>query len=302
MRNLGKILIIKPPRDCWSNGYFVCKGNNKRSLNKTTLYAHKNKLVANQERIQNGFKNLTETLKTIGFDVSVFNFPKELVTKTGIHSDGVFVRDVGFMFKDYWIQSNFSVPTRRLEAKVYSKYIKKKFNKKIITLPKNAFIEFGEVYYLETSSGSFYFGGLPRANKKGHDFVRKIIKPDKFCLIKSNGYHLDTVFSPVLDSENKLIAVIVAKDMITKESFKKLKKLKLKIICVDKKDSCSDDGLGSYAANCLVGKGVLISGAHFFTKNVEKQLKDLGVKFYVVSLPDFNLSGGSVHCLTNELN
>jgi len=101
MRNLGKILIIKPPRDCWSNGYFVCKGNNKRSLNKTTLYAHKNKLVANQERIQNGFTKLTETLKTIGFDVSVFNFPKELVTKTGIHSDGVFVRDVGFMFKDY---------------------------------------------------------------------------------------------------------------------------------------------------------------------------------------------------------
>lgn len=185
---------------------------------------------------------------------------------------------------------------------MYSKYIKKKFNKKIITLPKNAFIEFGEVYYLETSSGSFYFGGLSRANKKGHDFVRKIIKPDKFCLIKSNGYHLDTVFSPVLDSENKLIAVIVAKDMITKESFKKLKKLKLKIICVDKKDSCSNDGLGSYAVNCLVGKGVLISGAHFFTKNVEKQLKDLGVKFYVVSSPDFNLSGGSVHCLTNELN
>jgi hypothetical protein len=56
------------------------------------------------------------------------------------------------MFKDKWIKANFSARNRQVEAEAYAEIINKKFQKEIINLPENKFIEFGEVYYLETSN------------------------------------------------------------------------------------------------------------------------------------------------------
>jgi N-dimethylarginine dimethylaminohydrolase len=296
-----KTIITKPPVNCWKEGYLVCKGTHKHSVNKTALYAQNKKILPNQLRLMSSFANLKETLKTAGFKVVMWDFPKELNTNNCLHHDGVFVRDVGLMFKDYWIKANFSATNRQFEAETYAKIINKRFNKQIISLPKTAFIEFGEVYYLETSNGSFYFGGLSRANKEGHDFVKNIIKPDHYYLIESKGYHLDTVFTPVVNTDNKLIAIIIAKEMLEQDSYDNLKNLDIEIVNVNNKDSSDEDGLGNYAINCLAGKGVLIGGSKFTTPLVEERLKKLGIKHYVVSLIDFNLSGGSVHCLTNEI-
>jgi N-dimethylarginine dimethylaminohydrolase len=296
-----KILITNPPLNCWANGYIISEGSNQNSLNKTTKYAKENNIKADQERLKNSFLNLKKTLVSLNFDVTVLDFPKDLITSNGEYHDGVFVRDVGFMYKDYWIQANFNVSYRQKEAFSYSKVIKEKFNKKIITLPQDAFIEFGEVYYLETKNGSFYFGGLSRANKKGHDLVRDIVKPDNYILLSSKGYHLDTVFTPVLNSNNELVAVIVAHEMFDKKSLELLKKLNVEILYIDKKDSSSDDGLGNYSVNCLVSPGILVSGSRFSTPFIHEKLEKLNINFYTVSLPDYNFSGGSVHCLTNEL-
>jgi len=119
-------------------------------------------------------------------------------------------------------------------------------------------------------------------------------------LIKSKGYHLDTVFTPVIDINNKLTAIIVAKDMLEKDSFDNLKNLGIEVIVINKKDSSGEDGLGNYAINCLANKGILISGSNFTTPKIRKRLEQLGIKFYIVPVPDFNFSGGSIHCLTNE--
>lgn len=298
---MNKIIITEPPSNCWSKGYPICKGNNSNSVNKTTVYAQKNKIIPNQQRLKTSFNKLKKTLKIVGYDVIVLPFPKALVSDDCTHHDGVFVRDVGLMFQNKWIKSNFSVKNRQIEAEVYGEVIGDMFDKKVISLPKEAFIEFGEVYYLETSNGSYYFGGLSRANKKGHNFIKTLINPDHYYLIKSKGYHLDTVFTPVLSIDNKLIAIITAKNMLVNESFEQLKKLDVEIINIDNKDSSGEDGLGNYAVNCLVGKGFLISGSKFSTPHVEKKLKQLGIKYYIVPLVDYNYSGGSVHCLTNEI-
>lgn len=274
-------------------------GNN--SLCKASLYAHENKIIPDQKRLRKSFQKLKEALSLVGFNIIVLDFPPELDTDDCFHHDGVFIRDSGMMFGDYWIKANFDVRKRQIEAETYAKIIHEKFNKKIISLPEEAFLEFGEIYYLKTATGSFYFGGLSRATKLGHEFIKNLIKPDHFHLIKSKGYHLDTVFTPVLSVNNELIAIIVAKNMLEKDSFEKLKKLKIKIITIDNKDSSDEDGLGNYAVNCLVGNGFLISGSKFATPQVEDKLKQLGVKHYIVSLIDYNFSGGSVHCLTNEV-
>jgi len=298
---MNKIIIIEPPKNCWSNGYVVYKGNNESSLNKTTLYSSRHKIIPNQERLRQSFDKLKQTLKLAGFDLVVLNFPEELNKPNSLHHDAVFIRDVGLMLKNYWIKANFSAIGRQPEAEIYAEIIKKKFQKEVISLPKNAFLEFGETIYLQTAEGSFYFGGVSRANREGHDFVRNLLKPDHYFLIKSKGFHLDTIFAPVINKANKLVGLIIARDMVDRDSFNNLKNLGIEILTINKKDSSDEDGRGNYAVNSLVGAGVIISGSAFTTPNVQEKLKELGVKFYVVPLPDFNATGGSVHCLTNEI-
>ncbi len=298
---IRKIIITEPPLNCWAMGYPVSDGGGDNALCKASLYANQNKIIPDQKRLKKSFLKLRETLKLVGLRVVVLKLPSELDTTDGFHHDGVFVRDVGMMFKNYWIKAHFNAKKRQPEAEAYAKIIHKKFKKKLISLPKEAFLEFGEVYYLQTSKGSFYFGGLSRANTQGHNFVKNLIKPEHFCLIKSKGYHLDTVFTPVISAKNELIAVVVAKNMLEKDSFEQLAKLNIPIITINNKDSSDKDGLGNYAVNCLVGKGFLISGSLFSTPQVEERLKKLGIKHCVVPLVDYNFSGGSAHCLTNEI-
>ena len=205
-------------------------------------------------------------------------------------------------FGDYWIKSNYSARARQPEADTFASIITKKFHKKIISLPTGAYLEFGEVAYFETKDGSYYFGGLSRANKKGHNFVKKIIKPKNYFLIKSHGYHLDTLLSPVIDKNNKLVALIVAKDLLTDEGLKTLKDTKIKLIFVKKIDSSGyGKKLGNYSVNTLFAPGVLVGSANFTTARVEEKLKKMGIKHFVCPLTYFGYAGGSCHCLTNEL-
>src|SRR3989339_281456 len=55
------------------------------------------------------------------------------------------------------------------------------------------------------------------------------LNPDHYCLIKSSGYHLDTVLSPVINKSGELIAFILNKENISENGFKKIKKLNKKI-------------------------------------------------------------------------
>jgi len=47
--------------------------------------------------------------------------------------------------------------------------------------------------------------------------------------------------------------------------------------------------------------GQLIGAAEFKSKTVRAALTEHNITHSVVSLTQFHLSGGSVHCLTNEL-
>jgi N-dimethylarginine dimethylaminohydrolase len=305
---MNKIVIVDLPRingkirGCWYNGYPIHKGHTESSLNYATLYANQKNIIPDQKRLKRDFKNFKKTLKQAGFDIRVLSFPEEINKTNNLHHDAVFVRDAGLIFKDYWIKANFSATVRQAEAEVHTKTITKKFGKKIIELPKDAFLEFGEVFLLQTKNGTYYFGGLSRSNEAGHNFAKSIIKPDNFCLIRSNGYHLDTVFSPVLNKDNELVAFIVAKNMLDSESLESLKKFNLEIIYVDPIDSSGEgEELGNYAVNTLIAPGIMLNCAKFLTMSVEEKLKKLGIKRFVSPLTDFRFAGGSYHCLTNEI-
>ena len=100
--------------------------------------------------------------------------------------------------------------------------------------------------------------------------------------------------------------MIICKELITKDSFKNLeeisKKLNVHIISIPKKDSVgTDDSLGSLAVNSFCAPGLIISSSTYSDLAVGKKLECLGVKTEICPVSQFQLSGGSVHCLTNEL-
>jgi len=305
---MKKILVVGLPKvngeidGLWYNGFPIHFGDNENSLNYATVYAGENNILPDQKVVQSDHKAFLKVLKMAGFELEIMPFPEELNQLDNLHHDAVFVRDAGFMFDNKWIVANFSVKERQVEAEVHSRSIQSKYGVEIVDLPKDAKLEFGEVIYLETKSGSYYFGGVSRSNEIAHDFVRDIVKPDNYIIIKSSGYHLDTVFSPVLSPENEIVALLVTKGKITDESIKLLQKLEIEMIYVDQIDSSGKDmELGNYAINTLIAPGVMVNCAYFETEGVEEKLKDFGVKRFVSSLTYFRFAGGSYHCLTNEI-
>lgn len=303
-----KIIIIDLPKShgsitwCWYDGYVVHEGHKSNSLNHATLYSKEHNILPDQNRLRNDFDNFKKVLETAGFDVIVLPFPDPLNQIDSLHHDAVFIRDSWFMFNDYRIKGHYSVSVRQKEADVYAPIMAEKFNKKIIELPQGAYLEFWETTYLQTQDGSFYFGGLSRSNKIGHDFVKNIVKPDHYILLESTWYHLDTVFSPVIDKNNKIIALLVTKWMFTPSSIKLLESLHIEIIFLDNIDSSwAGSELWNYSVNALLAPGILVSCAQFTTAGVEKKLADLGIHHYIVPLTDYKYAWWSVHCLTNEI-
>jgi len=305
---MNEIILVDLPKahgeitGAWYSGYPVHKGRTKNSLNYATVYAHNHHVIPDQKVMRREYNKFISNFKTAGLKIHLLPFPNELNQIDSLHHDGIFIRDVGMMYKNYWIKASFSARVRQPEADVWAPIIAKKFKKQIITPPKDAYIEFGEAFFLETNYGTYYFGGLSRSNKKGHDFVRSIIKPAHYCLIKSNGYHLDTVFSPVVDKNNNLTAFIVAKNMISKNSLLALKKLGGTIIYVNSMDSSGHGNiLGNYTVNTFTAPGLMMNCGKFSTPGVENKLKALKIKRYSAPLTYFRFAGGSYHCLTNEI-
>ena len=301
------ILLGLPPvtaevKGMWHKGYPVHKGDTEASMNFATLYAKKNHIIPDQELLRKEWLHFVDTLLLAGFQLRIIPFPEELNRPDSLYHDAVFIRDGGMIFRSIWIKARFSVKDRILEGEFHSRCISKKLKKTVITLPKDAFLEGGDINFVETAGGSYYFGGLSRSTRKGHDFVRDIIRPDNYILVESEGYHLDTVFTPVLSAENKLSALIVASGSIKQKSMEQIRQLGIPVLEISDRDSSgSGDTLGDYSVNALIAPGVMVNSSRFSTPGVEAALKKLGIERFVTPLTSFKYAGGSVHCLTNEI-
>ncbi len=299
---LGLAPVTDDVKGMWHQGYPVHQGETESSINFATLYAHEQGIIPDQILLRQEWLNFVDTLLTAGFHVHIVPFPEELNQPDSLYHDAVFIRDAGLIFRGIWIKSRFSVKDRIYEGEFHTKLIEEKLGKTVVSLPEGAFLEGGDINYIETCQGSFYFGGLSRSNRLGHDFVREIIRPDHYVLIESEGYHLDTVFTPVVTADNCLAAVIITADMISETSMQKIQALGIRVIEVSAMDSSGvDEKLGDYAVNALIAPGIMVNSAYFGTPGVEALLKEMGIQRFVTPLTSFRYAGGSVHCLTNEI-
>ncbi len=299
---LGLAPVTSEVKGMWHKGYPVHQGETESSINFATLYAHEKGIIPDQSLLRQEWLNFVDTLLTAGFHLHIVPFPEELNRPDSLYHDAVFIRDSGMIFRGIWIKSKFSVKDRSYEGEFHTKLIEAKLDKTVVTLPGGALLEGGDINYLETAHGTYYFGGLSRSNRTGHDFVREIIRPDHYVLVESEGYHLDTVFTPVVTVDNRMVAVIVTAHMLSETSMKHIHSLGVEVIEVSAMDSSGvEDELGDYAVNALIAPGIMVNSSKFTTPGVEERLAEYGIQRYVTPLTSFRYAGGSVHCLTNEV-
>ena len=141
---------------------------------------------------------------------------------------------------------------------------------------------------------------------EGATFVAEKFNVAELVIIEGNGYHLDTFFTPVLNKKGYITSLIICKEMLSKSSESSLgqfaKSRNIPLIDIPLRDSLgTTNSIGNFAANALPLPGVLIRANRFTDLIVEKKLRELEIKSFITPTSQFQLSGGSVHCITNEL-
>ena len=234
-------------------------------------------------------------------DVETFPFPQELDANGLNKHDFVFSRD-SFISNQRGevVISNFSERERQAEAEQMALYLKDK-GYSVYRLNNSAFAEGGEFYYC--LKDDLLFAGISRNNIHGISETARLLGIENVQIVESDSFHLDTVFSLLLDKGGYLIGIIACLELIknSKSIEQFAKKRGIELIDILPIDTIGTDGKGKIAVNCLPLPGVLIGGDKFDTPGVEAKIRNLGLECVIIPVSQFRLSGGGIHCLVNEL-
>ena len=294
-----KILISKLPKNSWWGHGTPIYENNP---------AMKEGVVPNQEIVAVEMFMLSKLFNRLPVDVVEIDFPYFLDqqnTKQRQH-DFVFVRDLFVSNQNgTCIISKFKEKARQVEADIMQIMLDS-MGYKTIRIPSKstATAEGGEFYYCPQDG--ILFSGACRNNVKGAEWVAQELNVDELVLMKSNAFHIDTLFTPVINLENTLVAVIACTNLMEKDSVENLKlfakRKNIELVEVPPEDAIgTENELGEFAVNCEPIPGYLIGPTRFRSNKVAPLLKELGVMHITVPTTQFRLSGGAIHCLTNEL-
>ena len=291
-----KIAISKLPNNpWWGTGVISYKDN---PIMRDRVIPDQGLLI--RERL-----NLINTMKNNKLDVVELSFPKELENNKYGH-DYVFIRDTFISdLNGNALLLKFSQKNRNAESQMISGYLEKlDFNIKELPNKKNMFAEGGEFYYCPKEK--LLFSGVTRNSISGAEEVASFLKVNELIIVETKAFHLDTVFTTVFDHDGSLCAVIVCKKLISKNSMKRLDEFasstNIKIFNIPSHDAIgSSKNIGSLAVNNLSVPGLLISSSRFSDPSLIEELDSMNIKMEVSPVSQFQLSGGSIHCLTNEL-
>ena len=294
-----KILISKLPKNSWWGHGTPIYENNP---------AMKEGVVPNQEIVAVEMFMLSKLFNRLPVDVVEIDFPYFLdqQNRKQRQHDFVFVRDLFVSNQNgTCIISKFKEKARQVEADIMQIMLDS-MGYKTIRIPgeSTATAEGGEFYYCPQDR--VLFSGACRNNVKGAEWVAQEFNVDELVLMKSNAFHIDTLFTPVINLENTLVAVIACTSLMEKDSVENLKlfakRKDIELVEVPPEDAIgTENELGEFAVNCEPIPGYLIGPTRFRSNKVAPLLKELGVMHITVPTTQFRLSGGAIHCLTNEL-
>ena len=293
MNNLKKITISVsslPKNGWWSNGIVAYHDNDMMS----------NGAIPNQELLKKEHKNLIEILQKHSLDTIIIPFKSEL--ETNKKYDFVFMRD-HFLCnanKDIVI-CNMKLSERMNEGEYVISTLKD-LQYKVSFLDDNCIAEGGEFFFLPKEN--ILLAGQCRNNLRGAEQMAEKLKVSNLHIINSSGYHLDTSISPIFNDEYDCIGLICAREVFSDNEINNLRSIcrsnQWELIEIEHQDIDSSLSFRT-AMNGLTLPGLFIGSKNFNQKQISDFALSNNIIFDSANVSQFNLSGGSVHCLTNEL-
>ena len=291
-----KIIISKLPKNnWWGNGTPAYSDN--PAMQKGS--------IPDQVLLKNERKQLINTLKLLNLEVIETPFPTKLDGLNPKH-DFVYIRDQFISNKNGdVIIMKFRNPERSKEQN-HIIPILEKLELSISELPNKPglFAEGGEFYLCKKEN--ILFAGNSRTSTSGIDAVAKFLGVTDLIILKSTVFHLDAYFCPVISKEGDICAITCCIEELTESSKVQLYKFadskNIPIIRLPNIDGIgSKRNLGSFAVNALPIPGFLIGPKPFSDDKVVEKLKEIGIERINTPMSQYALSGGSVHCCTNEI-
>jgi N-dimethylarginine dimethylaminohydrolase len=291
-----KILISQLPNSpWWGKGVPMYDDNPAMRLG-----ASPNQSLLRSERLK-----LISILNEFGVEVVELPFPTIFNTEP-IKHDFVYIRDPFITNQNgKAVILRMKEPNRRGESTMAGQLLEK-MGLEIVRIPDKPglYAEGGEFYFCPAEN--ILFSGQCRNSVSGMEAVAEALNVSELVIIQSHSYHLDTYFTPILDQEGHVCALILCMDIVSVKSSRDLRgfaeRKNIPIIDIPLEDAIGTAANpGSFAANALPLPGVLIGPNHFSDRTIDDQLKEMGVKRIVTPTTQFELSGGSIHCITNEL-
>ena len=293
MNNLKKITIAVsslPKNGWWNNGIVAYHDNDMMS----------NGAIPNQELLKKEHENLIGILQKHSLETIIIPFKSEL--ETNKKYDFVFMRD-HFLCnanKDIVI-CNMKLSERMNEGEYVISTLKD-LQYKVSFLDDNCIAEGGEFFFLPKEN--ILLAGQCRNNLRGAEQMAEKLKVSNLHIINSSGYHLDTSISPIFNDEYDCIGLICAREVFSNNEINNLRSIcrsnQWELIEIEHQDIDSSLSFRT-AMNGLTLPGLFIGSKNFNQKQISDFALSNNIIFDSASVSQFNLSGGSVHCLTNEL-
>ena len=291
-----KILMVKTPLSGWWNTG-IPKYNDNPAMQEGSI---PNSEILNLER-----EKLKKIIYNTEHELIEIDFPKELDQKEPGH-DFIFIRDPFISNqKGKVVVLRSGEPLRRRENHII-KNILEEMGYSITSIPdkKGIRADGGEFYFC--GEGDYLFSGIQRNTRKGIESTAEALEAKKLLILDGLGYHLDTFFTPVLHKNGTLAALIVCSEILSIQSKKDLISFSeaenIPVFEIPPRDAIgTNKEPGTFAVNALPLPGLLIRPNNFTNPALDQKLSDLGIECIVTPTSQFQLSGGSIHCVTNEL-
>ena len=294
MKHSHKIKIALsdlPKKDWWGSGIVAYQDNDMMV----------DGVKPNQAILESEYHKLVNMIKSVGLETTIVPFSNVLEKEEKF--DFIFMRDHFLCNTDKKIvMCNMRLEERLNEGNFVVETMEKS-GYIVSYLPnQDCLAEGGEFFYLPKEN--ILLAGLCRNNLKGAESMAALMGVNQLHIIESSGYHLDTAICPIFNNEYDCIGINCAKEVFDDKNYKVLKNLCSKHgwELIDIENYNQKQSLEARAAmNALTLPGILISGAPILSKKVQDFTAVNNIQMYISSVSQFNLSGGSVHCLTNEL-
>lgn len=255
----------------------------------------------NQSVLEHEYSELVTLIEHVGLETVTVPFSDALETEEKF--DFIFMRDHFLCNKNKTIvMCNMRLEERLDEGKFVIEKMQQSGYRVNYLPTQDCLAEGGEFFYLPKEN--ILLAGLCRNNLKGAESMAELMEVDQLHIIQSDGYHLDTAICPIFNDEYDCIGINCAKEVFDNKNYSTLrdicKKHSWKLLDIENQDM-KKSLIARSAMNCLTLPGLLLGTSPIKNTNIIDFTHQNNIQMHVSNVSQFNLSGGSVHCLTNEL-